>query len=449
MTIGTPLLIENRDWVPLNQILGPRVSDPIKARHSLEAIGKRFRSELGLRSDPFTFRAGPDGMLEVRTSGIAGTVSIGDLVVDVAPKFALQDSGMPQWSASMLLLMQYARRRDLALNRSQHVASGRHNFIDLLAMAFSDAAEAGLADQPIQTYLTSSERLPVLRGRLNLSRQVRSVFIRPHLVECDVDQLDTNNEFNGLLKWAAHSFVGAVRSPILKRKMRDIASRLPGTPDRRLALRGGRIHPPPQFRVWIEALEIGALLSSGLSHTAGRGIQQGYSFVFNMERLFEHFVEISLGRAVPMINLPGLTSQPQVSTPYAQPHSGTKVRFFSRPDNLILQDGKPLIVVDAKYKRLTDAEGMRDRKPVNADAYELVAAMTAHNCQIGFLVYPRVVGDGVLTDHELRMWTVNAFGTNLYIGALALDLAGLHTHADLDAVDKRFAEALTSLLSER
>ncbi len=448
MTVGTPLLVENRGWQSWEQILGPGVADPIKVKVSLEAVGKRFRRELGLRSDPFTFRTGLNGSLEVRTSGIAGTVSTSDLVVDIAPKFAPQDGGMTQWSSSMLLLMQYARRRDLALNRSRYVAAARHSFIDLLAMAFSDAAEAGLADQPIQTYRTSSERLPVLRGRLNLSRQVRSVFSRPHLLECDVDQLDTNNEFNDLLKWAAHAFVGAVRSPILKRKIREIALRLPGTPDRRLALQGGRIQPPPQFRVWVEALEIAELLSSGLTHTAGRGIQQGYSFIFNMERLFEHFVEISLGRAVPLVDLPGLTSQRQVSTPYAQPRSGTKVRFFSRPDNIILQDGKPLIVVDAKYKRLSDAEGMKNRKPINADVYELVAAMTAHNCKIGFLVYPRVVGDSVLTDHELHMWTVHAYGTELCIGALALDLTGLQTHADLDVVDKKLAETLTLLLAE-
>ena len=449
MTIKTPLLIENRDWQPWELILGPGETDPIKTQQSLETVGKRFRQELGLRSDPFTFRTKLDGKLEVRTSGIAGTVSIGSLVIDVAPKFVPQGNGFQQWSASMLLLMQYARKRDLALNRSQHLAAARHSFIDLLAMAFSDAAEAGLADQPIQTYRTSAWTLPVLRGRLNLSRQLRSVFIRPHLIECDVNQLDTNNEFNDLLKWAAHAFVGAVRSPSLKRKMRDIAFHLPGMPDRRIAFQGGRIRPPPQFRVWAEALEIAELLSSGLTHTAGRGIQQGYSFVFNMERLFEHFVEISLGRVVPMLNLPGLTSHSQVSTPYAQPRSGTKIRFFSRPDNLILQDGKPIIVVDAKYKRLTDAEGMWDRKPVNADVYELVAAMTAHDCCIGFLVYPRVVGDSVLTDNELRMWSINAYGTTLCIGALALDLTGLQTHADLDAVDTKLAEALTSLLEER
>lgn len=434
------ILFENGDWQPWH-------GDGVKLRAALEASGKKFRKQLGLRADPFTFRSGLGGALEMRTSGIAGTVSVGDVVFDIAPKFAPLGNGLQDWSASMLLLMQYARKRDLALTRARHLAVERHSFVDLLAMAFTDATEAGLADQAIQTYRSSPQSLPVLRGRLNLPRQMKSVFARPHLLECDVDELDADNGYNGLLKWAAQAFAAAVRAPALRRRLADLALRIPGQPSRRLALQGGRIQPPPQYRVWTEALEIAALLSSGLSHATGRGIAQGYSFVFNMERLFEHFVELTLARAVAKMAGRGYSSKTQVSTAYAEPEPGTKIRFFSRPDNLLLQDGAPAVVVDAKYKRLSDAEGMRNRKPVNADVYELIAAMTAHNCHCGLLVYPRVLGDAILDDHTLHTWTVSSFGTTLRIGALALDLRKLRVHADLETIDKTLAAALDALLA--
>lgn len=441
------LLLENGDWQPWDCGFSAGRGDPDKLRASLEALGKKFRKQLGLRADPFTFRSGMGGVIEVRTSGIAGTVSVGDLVFDIAPKFTPLGNGLQDWTASMLLLMQYARKRDLALNRARHLAVERHSFVDLLAMAFSDATEAGLADQAIQTYRTSPQCLPVLRGRLNFPRQMKSVFARPHLLECDVDELDSDNGYNGLLKWAALAFAAAVRAPSLRRRLADLAVRIPGKPSRRIALQGARIQPPPQFRVWTEALEISALLSSGLSHSTGRGIAQGYSFVFNMERLFEHFVELTLARAVSKLAQQGHSAQTQVSTAYAEPQPGTRIRFFSRPDNLVLRDGVPSVVVDAKYKRLSDAEGMRNRKPVNADVYELVAAMTAHNCRCGLLVYPRVLGDSVLNDHELHTWTISSFGTTLRVGALALDLSELRVHADLEKIDRTLARALESLLA--
>ncbi|WP_229505202.1 McrC family protein [Massilia mucilaginosa] len=441
------LLIENGDWQPWDAGFSAGRGDPDRLRQSLEGLGKKFRKQLGLRADPFAFRSGMGGAVEVRTSGIAGTVSVGDLVLDIAPKFVPRGDGLGDWSASMLLLMQHARKRDLALNRARHLAVERHSFVDLLAMAFSDATEAGLADQAIHTYKTSPQCLPVLRGRMNLPRQIRSVFARPHLLECDVDELDADNGYNGLLKWAALAFAAAVRAPTLRRRLSDLALRLPGKPSRRIALQGGRLQPPPQFRVWTEALEIAALLSSGLSHATGRGVAQGYSFVFNMERLFEHFIELSLARAVAILNKQGFSARTQVSIAYAEPDPGSSIRFFSRPDNLVLRHGVPAVVVDAKYKRLSDAEGMRNRKPVNADVYELVAAMTAHNCRCGLLVYPRVLGDAVLNDHELHTWTVSSFGTTLRVGALALDLSALRVHADLQHIDTTLTAALESLLA--
>jgi len=442
------LLLENGEWTSWETGLAADVSNPIRARTSLEALGKRFRKQLGLRSDPFLFRTG-NGGTEIKTSGIAGTVGVGDLLFTIAPKFTPQGNGLPEWSASVLLLMQYARKRDLALVKVQHLGVQRSSFVDLLAMAFADAVETALSDQMILRYRTTEQSLPVIRGRLNLARHLKVVFTTPHLLECDVDELDTDNEFNGLLKWAATSFASAVREPALRRKMSDMALRMPGRPNRRLALRGTRVQPPPQFRAWGEALDIASLLSSGLSHSTGAGITSGYSFVFNMERLFEHFVEITLARAVGQLGQDGIGTSRQATTAYAHPKAGTTMSFYSRPDNLVTKHGAPLIVVDAKYKRLSDAEGMKARKPLNADVYELVAAMTAHNCRHGLLVYPRVLGDTVLDDGRLHTWTVNAFGAILTISALALDLSGLRVHTDLQTIDYKLADALASLLDAR
>ncbi len=442
------LLLENGDWTPWETGLAAGIVRPDKARKSVEALGRRFRSQLGLRADPFTFRTSGSGVTEIKTSGIAGTVGVGELVFAIAPKFAPQGRGQPEWSASALLLMQYARKRDLALVKVQHLAVQRSSFVDLLAMAFADAVETAMADHMILRYRTSEQSLPVMRGRLNIARQLRTVFGTPHLLECDVDELDANNEFNGLLKWAAATFASAVRDPALRRKMSDMALRLPSLPDRRLALRSTRIQPPPQFRAWSDALDIASLLSSGLAHSSGAGVAAGYSFVFNMERLFEHFLEISLARAVGLLREDGVAARRQATTAYAHPQAGTSIRFYSRPDNLVTKHGAARVVVDAKYKRLSDAEGMKARKPVNADVYELVAAMTAHDCRHGLLVYPRVLGDTILGDDGLRTWTVSSFGTTLTISALALDLSGLRTHAHLQTIDKQLSDALGPMLRD-
>lgn len=445
--MNTPLVVENRDWIELGAVLDTGRDGVMEARVRLDALGARLRRDLGLRMHPFLFRGGNEEPIEMKVIGIAGTISVGGLVIDVAPKFAVRTGGQPNWSASMLLLMQQARRRDSAFFRSTQRAIARHNIVDLLAMAFGDAAEAGLADQAIQTYRTRSETHAVLRGRLDLPRQLKSVFSRPHLVECEVDQLDVDNDFNGLLKWAAETFMSMVRLPALKRRMSDLAFRIPGRPHWRRGFHGRQLHLPPQFRVWSEALDIAAMLASGLTQTTGTGSHDGYSFVFNMERLFEHFVESRVRRVAADAGDQGISWERQVSTPYAKPHLRTNTRFFSKPDNVLTRGGNALVVVDAKYKRLSDDRGLDLRKPVSADLYELVAAMTAQGCTAGMLVYPRVLGDEELLDDRLRIWVVDGFGTRLFLGALALDLTALQSYADLQAIDAHLSDGIRSLLS--
>jgi 5-methylcytosine-specific restriction enzyme subunit McrC len=441
------LLVENGAWRPIVDIASSGAAAEALNRDALTTIGTGLKRSLGLRSDPFEFRAGPRGT-EVRVTGIAGTVSAHDFVFDVAPKFAPQGEVAQEWDASLLILMQHAGRRHISFHRSQKLATARQSFVDLLAMAFVDAVKVGLSDQLIQTYQVQEERLPVVRGRLNLQRQIVSVFWRPHLLECDVDQLDSANPFNGLLKWAAQAFVASARSPSLRRNISELINFLPGRPDRSLALRGIRITPPPQFRAWSEALDIASLLSSGLTHTASRGSQHGYSFVFNMERLFEHFVQLRLSQAVKLMPASNVSVSAQVRTRYAVPVDGESAGFFSRPDNIIFRGTKPLAVIDAKYKRLSDSSGTKDRKPTNQDVYELVAAMTAQRCSIGLLVYPKVFGDTILADGELHSWRVESFGVSLHVGAVALDLMKLRSLSDLLNIDQRLVNGLNALLAQ-
>lgn len=424
----------------------PPTADEQRTRKAFERLSSRLKSSLRLRTDPIEFRQNGSGAIEVRAVGIAGTISFGGITFDVAPKFVPHHEAAKTWSASMLLLMEHSLRRHIAFTRAAKVAAVRHSVVDLLAVAFIDAVQSGLADQRIQVYRTREEALPTLRGRLNLSRQVRSVFARPHLVECDVDQLDADNEFNSLLKWAAGELSKTVRLPSLKSTLIDLTARLPGTPNKSILNRGSqRISPPPQFRVWNEAIELASLVASGLTHINTRGQRDGFSFVFNMERLFERFVERRLRGAVASLG-GDFSSRPQLSTPYAEPVDSTSDRrFFSKPDNVVFRDERPFAIVDAKYKRLSDAQGLRDQKPVNGDIYELIAAMTAQQCSLGLLVYPKVRGDEILTDDRLKVWQVNAFGKKLIVGAIAVDISQLHQRDDLRVVDKALADALMSL----
>jgi 5-methylcytosine-specific restriction enzyme subunit McrC len=439
--MSIPVLIENGPWERMH---GVDSRDSERVKRSVANKNRHLKQSLGLRQDPIELRV-IEGAIEMRARGIAGTLSTKDFVLDISPKFV--PSGQQEWSNCLLMLVRYAHPRHIVFSRGIYLDTASLSFIDLLAMAFIDAFQAGFSNQLIQIYKVQEVALPTLRGRLNIQRQVRSYFQRPHLMECDVDQLDSNNAYNNLLKWGAQTLAASVRSAVLRRRLDELDRKLPGSSNVELAIRHPVITPPPQFRAWEPALDICSLLFSGGAHANNRGTNQGYSFVFNMERLFEYFIENLLKRSVSKVLNCILTSHRQVSTLYARSKTTTR-SFYSKPDNLLTEGTRAVAVVDAKYKRLSDTQGIKNRKPQNQDVYELVAAMTAHQCKIGLLVYPKVSGDSELKDGQLQVWYVDAFDKQLTVGAIAVDLMELRYNDGIRRLEFCLAEAIDSLLLE-
>lgn len=447
MALGSQLLVENGPWRNLKDVLQPTSVSIAAAERALVRLNHSLRAKLGLRGEPIEFQS-HEGNIQIRVRGIAGTLSVEDFILEIAPKFVPSGEASEKWDAALLALVRYALPKHVSIQRSTNLDVARHGFIDLLAMSFIDAVSQGMRDQLIQTYQSREIQSPVVRGRMNLARQVRSFVTRPHQVECDVDQLDVLNPYNDLLRWAVAILSRSVRSATLRRRLVELEKHIPGQARRALALRYRIVVPPYQFRAWAGALEICSLLSAGSVHAPRFGSHTGYSFVFNMEKLFEHFVAESIRRASSLPQLAGLYSEAQVSNAYALPVSEGARAFFSKPDNIVFGAGRQaLCVVDAKYKRLSDATGERDRKPQSQDVYELVAAMTAQKCEVGLLLYPRIIGDVELADRSLRRWSVDAFGRTLSVGAIGLDLMKLGSPEGARSIEVEIASQIAALLN--
>ena len=438
--------LRENDWTPLRVLVEKPRGSAEDWRQAAETISSALRQTLGLRHMPLQVEA-PGGSLRLRASGIAGTLQLRNVTIDVAPKFISPGVDAATWQNSIFSILGRATGGRLAYSRVTHIAQTPASFVDNLALAYLDALEVGLSTEAINTYRVKEDRLPLLRGRLNLRRQLAATFEHPHLLECDFDELNTDNAYNHLFHWACDRLAllvvdGAIRSRLLSMKWR-----LP--PVAGPARMPSRFPLPilPQYRSWTEAIEIGSLLAMGSSHAMRRGVVTGYGLVLGMERLFEDFVENSLTHAARLIANDGIRVRRQNTRLYAVPDEEHLRRYFTRPDNVLYVQDKAELVVDAKYKRLADAEETRLRKPINSDVYEIVASMTAHDCPRGLLVFPKILGDSDLGDGQVRTWRVEAFGRTLLVSAVSLDLATLQRAEDMRHLDDRLATVVSDLIS--
>src|SRR5262249_37702234 len=152
-------------------------------------------------------------------------------------------------------------------------------------------------------------------------------------IHCNVDYLETNNQYNHLLHWAARRFEALTFDPQVRRLIAGIVPRLPpivGPPQVAAQL---PLLPPPQYRHFVDALDIASTLARGFIHSQARGRVRGYGYLINMEQLFEKFIERSLAHSVTGMGA-AFTVVAQETRCYARPIGGTR-SYYTRPDNVV------------------------------------------------------------------------------------------------------------------
>lgn len=202
--------------------------------------------------------------------------------------------------------------------------------------------------------------------------------------------------------------------------------------------------PPPQYLHFAEALEIASMLARGYGHGQESGIFSGYGYLLNMEKLFETFIEKSLKNAVNLLQGGAYHIEPQDTILFATPVNHYGRSYYTRPDNVLYIEGKPILVIDAKYKTLTDAEEGPLKKPRNSDIYQLFASTLSHKCDRGLLIYPKTLNDDALPGGKIRYWSHKVNENNILMGAVAVDISGLYSKKELNDFDLH----LTSLLKD-
>lgn len=419
--MNAPIPVREGESLPLSA-LGAGLEDTEVRGLSRELAhrGEQLRRELGLREDAIRVYEGTSGTI-VRFSGIAGTMVLPSVVLDIRPKYVM-DAGDRLWASGLLAMHERSARKQGEFGRVHRSGYRASTFIDQLAMALVFELEDATRHAEVRAYRASVQELSQVRGRMLVTAQLRSSLVKPHKVICEVDELHGDNPVNRLLHWAVRQASSMARDGMVRRRLSDVGARLPtvSEPVRRPTQLSFRL--PRQYRHYFRAVEIAEIFARGLVVAHGATAGRGASLLVGTERLFESFLEAELAAALG--DNTGWSTTPQVREVFAHAEKSTGMKdFYSKPDNLVSKDAKPRLIIDAKYKRFADATNVEDpRKPSNADIYQMVAACVAHGCRRALLVYPATRDDNGLTDWTTRHWTVPLGDFPLTVGAVAVPL---------------------------
>lgn len=336
------------------------------------------------------------GLWRLRANRWVGAARVGGIELRIAPKTPVD---------RVFFLLGYARLRGW---RPEQVDAGdRPQLLPAMAHAFVRAADRALQRGVLQGYRETDDALPVVRGRIRLSDQMRRRHGLPLPVEVRYDDHTVDIPENRMLRGAAERLLRLPGLPSNTRAgLRHVLVRLAGV----TRLVPGR--PPPAWYPtrlntrYHVALGLAELVLRGASYELDDGTRLRVDgLLVDMAVVFEDFVTAALAEALRAYGGYGKVQD-------RAHHLDRARRVPLLPDLVWYREATPVWVIDAKYKLAGDS-GASGGEP-NPDLYQMLAYCTALGLDRGHLVYAD--GGAAPRRHVVRR-------SGVEIACHALDLA--------------------------
>jgi 5-methylcytosine-specific restriction enzyme subunit McrC len=381
------------------------------------------------------------GVRTVRLSQYCGIVSLGTRVLEILPKVSDYDSH-ETCRGVLLRLLKVAGR----FPQFQHLPAGQeHRSMPLLEVfihAYFDAVTVLSRGGLMKQYCGLEEDLNVVRGRIDLDRQMAANANRPDRVACAFDELTIDHIWHRTLKRAIRLTRPWIHNIELNRRWIELMALLDEVEDTRLRTadldrlvfdrKAERYRTAIDWARWIIAL---------LSPSLRAGQHEAPSLLFDMNRLFESSIAAVLRRRADYSGLVIDTQETgrHFATSFGGDRSG-KV-YNLRPDLMLRQGKKLLAIGDTKWKLVDREEGGR-LKPSNTDLLQMFAYAAAYHCSELTLIYPWSGHLGGTVDTYLELPPVD--GKSIRLDVVCVDVRSDRLPVVSGAVGSAFAEVLGS-----
>ncbi len=323
------------------------------------------------------------GRMGLRARGVVGMIATHGCQLEILPKIESDDDDT---TLRHRLIHMLAVARDIRIHTGAmtQLAWQRDTVLEQLIRLYcsklTDAVRKGLPQQ----YILHEEDLPVLRGRLDVTRQFSTLIASPQKLACQFDVRSPDIALNQVMLATISKLSRLAQAPDNQRTLRELRFAYADiTEVFRNALRWDLIALDRTNTRWRDLLSLARLFLNDRHQQTGAGPVDGYSLLFEMSALFEEYVAKLLTRALAGTDLTVAIQGGHRACLF----DGEMGRFQTRPDLIVRDDSGIVLIIDTKWKRL---EPTADANwGVNqADVYQLMAYNRLYNCRHVVLLYP-------------------------------------------------------------
>jgi 5-methylcytosine-specific restriction enzyme subunit McrC len=349
----------------------------------------RAAAAAGKRVGGTAFDFGRDALT---AQNLVGVIAAGDTSCEILPKVDRDAQGdTPELRRQLVQMLGVAHDLPIADDAATTLDTQRHTLLEVLIGRFArEAGDAVRRGMP-RAYVAHADDLPALRGRLQVSRQFTSLVATPNRLACQYDEFSDDIALNQVIKAAIVRLRRLARSHPNQRALAELALIYADVADVPVAmLRWDRIVPDRTNARWQGLLRLARLILGDRFQSSASGPADGFALLFDMNALFERYVEKLLAPIATAMGMRLVTQGGARSC--LHPESGQGALFATYPDVQIVTDGVTRLVIDTKWKRLVDSAEDRKMGVSQADLYQMMAYAQLYACDRLVLLYPHHPG---------------------------------------------------------
>ncbi|MEO5669743.1 MAG: hypothetical protein ABIR26_03530 [Ramlibacter sp.] len=344
------------------------------------------------------------GYRKVKLAQYCGVVSVGDRVLEILPKTQYGDAGAEECRGVLLRLLRASHR----FPQFQYLPAGQHlhnaPLLEVFIAAYFNAIVIIGRGGLLRQYEQRDEDLSVVRGRIDIARQLTVHANRPDRVACSFDELTADNVWNRVLKQAMRVVRPWIRSVDLGRRWIELMNLFDEVGDSSLKrpqlMRLTFNRHAERYRI---AIDWAKWILATLSPAFRAGSNEAPTLLFDMNKLFESAVSAVLKvRAACEEGLTVVSQDRGMSLAIAASILRSEPAFWLRPDLVVYAGNTPISIADAKWKAIEMDRAGR-LVPSHHDLYQLHAYAAAFKCKDLALIYPwhSRLGRSIETRYEL------------------------------------------------
>ena len=366
-----------------------------KEAERLYTLAERARQRLHKKPTVLTRTHGG-----LKAAQVVGVLAVpGKTTLEILPKIDGDDGAVRKALIHMLAVAHHLP----ADGELASLGTQRRDLLEILIGLFANRLLSAVRRGLPRRYIAYEDDLKLLRGRLNVIRQVTHLAARPDLLACRFDELSEDTPLNRVLKAVVRRLVRVARTAANARRLAELAARFEfvgDTPDPlREPVRLDRTNT-----AFHDLHRLARLFLTGDWQSTAGGEATGFTLLFPMNELFEQFIGESLKRAL------GSGRVCLQDKQYSALIDADDKRLFNlQPDAVIKTPGGATdfpIVLDTKWKKLKPyAPGCeRTLGVAQSDVYQMLAYARAYGAKRLILLYPwhkKLDNKGVL-----RTWKV-------------------------------------------